>query len=160
MAGFDPNTDIRKDGKNYWLKVTPGRLETFLTYYIEGGDMAGKNVGTAERFLASLEYIAGRQLTNSKLLTTCDVYVIQGPGAVKIGIAADCEDRLRRLQTAFHDQLVLKKKWTFKDRKTAHSIEQNAHAEFKPQRQNGEWFLISAEEAIEAIERLKEEVAS
>ena len=147
MAGFDPEADIKKEGSNYWVKVTPGRLNTFLDCYVYGGDMEGKNVGTAQRFLAMLEYVAERALTNSKILTTCDVYVFSASGAIKIGIAADENDRLNRLQTAFHDQIRLVRNWTLPNRASAFEVERAAHRFFEKHRQRGECFTVAEEEA-------------
>ena len=148
MAEFDPETDIKKIGRNYWVKASPGRLNAFLSRYIDGGEVESGNAGSAERFLDMLEYVAERSEKNARILTTCDVYVFATSGAVKIGIAADVADRQRRLQTAFHDQIRLVRKWTFATRSAAFEVEQAAHRHFSAHRQRGEWFAIAEGDAV------------
>jgi len=154
MAGFDPEQFFRRDKDGLWMKVTPGRIDTFLTHYIDRGDMSGRNLGTAERFLAQLEMAAGRVPTNRKLLTTCDVYVISAANAVKIGIAADPLDRVARLQTGADGKLALAKSWRLPRRRDAFDVEREAHYQLRGQRLRNEWFAVTPEEAIACVEAI------
>lgn len=136
------------------MKITPGRIDTFLTHYIDQADMTGRNLGTAERFLAQLEMAAGRVPTNRKLLTTCDVYVIGAPNAVKIGIAADPRDRVARLQTGADGKLELVKSWRLARRRDAFDVEREAHYQLRARRLRNEWFGVTAAEAIACIDTI------
>lgn len=152
MAGLDLETMVRREGNDVWIKVTPGRLDTFLAYYIRKTDMAGRNVGTAQRFLALLEHVAGQQLTNPKVLTTCDVYVITSAEAVKIGISNNGARRVSDLQIGVGaEELRVHKTWTLPNAKTARQVEKAAHTALKDKRIRGEWFAVSPDQAAACV---------
>lgn len=86
------------------------------------------------------------------------LYVISHPaGAVKIGIAGDPRRRLSALQIA--SPVKLKTEFSAPcDEQTAKKIEARAHSILSGHRQSGEWFSVTAAEAIDAVRRAIVEV--
>lgn len=83
----------------------------------------------------------------------CSVYIIQDAhGAVKIGIAADAEARLKDLQTANSRPLALVYNLKFDNRQIAQQIERILHKRFASDALSGEWFSIDVERLIHDIE--------
>lgn len=86
-------------------------------------------------------------------LPHCHVYVV-GPLAttpVKVGIAVDGLARLAGLQTGnWHELYVLKAGWA-ESVADARQIERDAHKVLQARNLTGEWFSVTAEEAIEAV---------
>lgn len=70
---------------------------------------------------------------------TTFVYVIwaQGTSKIKMGISADPEKRLRHLQTASAEKLMILGKWP-----GSRHMERALHRELSQYRQNGEWFTV------------------
>lgn len=82
------------------------------------------------------------------------VYVIDNnEGLVKIGKATNPDLRCRELQRcAPHKESVLEVAYTTTDRPDVSVIETLAHSYLASQRQFGEWFNATIDEAIQAIE--------
>lgn len=80
------------------------------------------------------------------------VYVITGKGnPCKIGFSADPYERMARLQTSTPDQLHLAFAIWFETQKAARKVEQFSHKRLAEKKIKGEWFLVDADEAIDAI---------
>jgi hypothetical protein len=155
MAGLDLRNMIRREGNETWIKVTPGRVDTFLACYVYRTDMTGRNIGSAQRFLALLETVSGKSLTNPRVLTTCDVYVIVAKDAVKIGISNDTARRVSDLQTGVgNEELALYRTWTLPSASAAQLVERTAHAALKQHQTRREWFSVTPETAAECIDAI------
>lgn len=79
------------------------------------------------------------------------VYVIRNADTplVKIGISKEPFRRLAMLQVETKDRLILEKEFDAED---ARKVERTAHALLQDARAHGEWFRVTVEEAIEAVE--------
>jgi metal-responsive CopG/Arc/MetJ family transcriptional regulator len=83
---------------------------------------------------------------------TRSIYVVKSePGPVKIGIATKPRNRFSELQTASHLPLSLEYIGECPEAAAAERIEARAHAILRSQHCRGEWFSVSAEEAVEAV---------
>lgn len=84
----------------------------------------------------------------------CTVYAIGpiGGSVIKIGIAANVGRRLRQLQHASAETLVIYHSRTFTKRVIAAQVEARAHEFLKDQRRLGEWFAATPVEVEAAIE--------
>jgi hypothetical protein len=81
------------------------------------------------------------------------VYVIKSsPGPVKIGKAVDPSSRLKILQTGAPFRLSLEKVCRCDDEKSAYKVEKSAQRVLRGKRLTGEWFDVSVDDAIAAIE--------
>lgn len=73
----------------------------------------------------------------------------------KIGIASSPESRLRQLSTSSPHELRLEMtRWS----DDARAVESAAHSRFSGDRRNGEWFSVTASQAISAINSIAEAV--
>ncbi len=77
------------------------------------------------------------------------MYVIEGPSAVKVGVARVPTDRLAQLQTGNPDPLRLV--WSMPIAGDAYAVEAEAHSMLERHRLNGEWFAIPTEVAVAAV---------
>lgn len=85
------------------------------------------------------------------------VYLIaaeHGLGNVKIGLSKDPHSRLRQLQTANADKLTIYKTWKCDSLQEARQVEKSAHILLSKYKTNGEWYDVSYDVAIEAVERV------
>lgn len=79
------------------------------------------------------------------------VYVMAiGDGPHKIGIARNVEARRRELQTAAPTQIEVVYAQSM-DRAQAYDVEQSAHRMLRDSRMNGEWFDVTARQAVSAV---------
>ena len=86
------------------------------------------------------------------------VYVIGVPdGPQKVGIATDARRRLRLLQTGSPHRLTLARSLPVGGEGEARAVERGAHRILGPRAMTGEWFAVSADEAIAAVDRALEE---
>lgn len=84
---------------------------------------------------------------------SCSLYIIQDKhGAVKIGIAANADQRLRDLQVGNPHELTLVYKLEFASRKIAQEVEIILHRRYANDAVRGEWFSTNAETLIADIE--------
>lgn len=82
------------------------------------------------------------------------VYVISaGDDAVKVGLARDTLNRLKALQTGHYRKLFISHQVGFTTVDEAYAIERRAHRQLRAKRIEGEWFSVSADEAMSAIEQ-------
>lgn len=84
----------------------------------------------------------------------CHVYVIHeadNSQVCKIGIANNPARRLSALQVAHYRELVLAYSVKFGTEKLALDAEKHVHELFRSSHCRGEWFGVSAEEAVEAV---------
>jgi hypothetical protein len=80
------------------------------------------------------------------------VYVIvAGDDAVKVGLARDTLNRLKALQTGHYKKLFIAHQVGFPTVDEAYVIERRAHRLLRAKRIEGEWFSVSAHEAMLAI---------
>lgn len=80
------------------------------------------------------------------------VYVIGALGhPIKIGVAREPEDRLRKLQTSSPTKLVLHYEIEVDD---VFGVERACHTTLSAHRLEGEWFDVSPETAIEVVQRV------
>ena len=77
------------------------------------------------------------------------VYVIQGVGAVKIGVTSDLPGRLATLQTGSPHPLSLA--YSTRVAGDAYAVEAEAHALLDRHRLSGEWFAVPPDVAVAAI---------
>lgn len=86
---------------------------------------------------------------------SCSIYVI-GPEftneGMKIGIGHDPYKRCRTLQTGHASKLKVYHSIKLDSREKAREAEKKAHIRLKPYKQEGEWFEISSDVAIQIIE--------
>jgi hypothetical protein len=86
----------------------------------------------------------------------CHIYII-GPREqrpVKVGVSSDCWRRLGGIQGGnWHDLFVLRSFWVESTR-DARKIEQTTHVELREQHLSGEWFEVTTEQAVAALERV------
>lgn len=83
----------------------------------------------------------------------CCVYIIQDAhGAVKIGIAADVNARLRDLQVGNSHELKVLYNLQVANRKAAQEIEGLLHRRYASDALRGEWFSTNAEHLIADVE--------
>jgi len=87
-------------------------------------------------------------IASSSWITSKDLYIIQskGIGTIKIGVAQDCNARLKQLQTA--NPYELKLVHVFKG--MGH-LEKYLHKELVDYRQQGEWFSYDCKEHIPRV---------
>ena len=82
------------------------------------------------------------------------VYVMEsGSGLIKIGVSKNLSARRKSLQCASGVEIKLAAK--FGPLKRAVALERASHKIFASKRLHGEWFCVSTEEAIKAIDNLK-----
>jgi hypothetical protein len=86
----------------------------------------------------------------------CYVYVI-GPeaGPFKIGLSHNVERRLYDLQVGSPVRLLLMWKQRFQDRMDASTVEASLHRSLASFWCHGEWFKMSAEDAILAVKKFE-----
>lgn len=78
------------------------------------------------------------------------IYVIgTADGPLKIGYARDPEERLSALQTGTADKLILFRKVRHP---RAQVVESRVHKALRSHRHNGEWFVVSVDQALQTIE--------
>lgn len=83
---------------------------------------------------------------------SCCVYVIQAEsGAVKIGIAANVNTRLRDLQVANHQELKVLYKLKVANRQIAQALEALLHERYAKDAIRGEWFNVAVDRLIDDI---------
>jgi hypothetical protein len=88
------------------------------------------------------------------LMRTRVVYIIGFADCpVKIGIATDPYRRLSSLQVGNHQELFVHH-LVHIDKEFAPYVEHHAHKALKAKRIRGEWFNVSAAEALEVVERI------
>jgi hypothetical protein len=105
----------------------------------------------AGRIIAELAAATEPQATHEKLRNGY-VYAIKSPEAIKIGLTVvRPEARLKTLQTSHHEKLTLLKAVEVQDVQQA---ERSLHDQFKDRRLSGEWFRITDDEAIHALEHI------
>ena len=85
---------------------------------------------------------------------TCNVYVIEAGGRVKIGLSDDPRKRLGELATGSAYAPTLIHSWRVASRADALTMERAMHGVFRRQRMNGEWFDVPADEVVGVGERL------
>jgi hypothetical protein len=88
-------------------------------------------------------------------MNKCDVYIVgvMPSGPVKIGLSTNFRNRLVCLQTGFHLDLKLIRKWKL-NCSSATRLERAAHRELKDVQLKGEWFSCSPDVAIAAIAQI------
>lgn len=79
---------------------------------------------------------------------TCNVYVIEAGGRVKIGLSDDPRKRLGELATGSAYTPTLIHSWRVASRADALTMERSMHGLFRRQRMNGEWFDVPADEVV------------
>jgi len=90
---------------------------------------------------------------------TRSIYVIASQtGPIKVGIASHVRRRLSTLNTASSVPLSLA--YSAETEADVAAIEQRAHEILEASRLNGEWFGVSAEEAVAAVLQAAEEMAA
>jgi len=77
------------------------------------------------------------------------IYVMESEVGVKIGISKNPDERLRQITNASGMQVSLRHT---RDHESAYAVEQNAHKILADKRLNGEWFNVTVNEAIAAID--------
>lgn len=81
-----------------------------------------------------------------------NLYVLASAGGMcKIGMAKDPAERLRQLVTGHPHKLVLAQSFPVEPHMAAH-LERAAHIRLAAHRMQGEWFSVSREDAIAAVE--------
>jgi DNA segregation ATPase FtsK/SpoIIIE-like protein len=120
---------------------------------------AGTWKGTAE-----LPYPTGER-TNRTMTQESDsshflVYLIGvGSGYIKIGVAKDVETRKRELQTGNHEELSIIHTVSCPDETTAYALELQVHTYLRAYRVRGEWFDVTPQQVLEAIDMAKADFA-
>lgn len=90
---------------------------------------------------------------------TRSIYVIRAqPGPVKVGIATKPKSRLCFLQVAAFVPLSLEFIGECLAENSAGEIEARAHEILKEKCQHGEWFAVSVDEAVEAVNKAAHEL--
>jgi hypothetical protein len=100
----------------------------------------------SERFYLGADVLAAMRPTwEKKPSGEVFVYFIQAGenGPIKIGIAADHEDRMRSLQVGHYEELRLLKTILTTGKKEAEKLEAQFHARFHSYHLRGEWFSPS-----------------
>ena len=87
---------------------------------------------------------------------TIHVYVVEGGGLVKIGITADVKSRLNAMLVGSPTDIALVGSIAVA-RRRAIAIEAQAHEYFRGRRVRGEWFRITATEALDFLVRAETE---
>jgi len=76
------------------------------------------------------------------------LYVMESEVGVKIGISKNPDERLRQITNASGMQVSLRHT---REHESAYAVEQNAHKLLADKRRTGEWFSVTVDEAIAAI---------
>lgn len=84
------------------------------------------------------------------------VYVISASispeqGPVKVGYSQNVAKRLKQLQPGSHDKLYIHFQSEFLSLEIAKAVEEKFHTDFSESRMSGEWFGISAVEAMQHL---------
>jgi predicted GIY-YIG superfamily endonuclease len=115
--------------------------------YLKGCTRAASTAGC----VSNHTYLKGAAVNDSTSVQTCFVYLIESSSALKIGIAANPQQRLSDLQTSHHEKLSLRYTLECPDRAAAFSVEQLLHRRFDDERLNGEWFDVDAQTVIDEL---------
>ena len=81
---------------------------------------------------------------------TVYLYAIRCHDFVKLGMAADPEQRCALLQVSNPYEMRVIWARPFATRSEAHVAERNVHARFEPFRERGEWFRLECVDLLEA----------
>lgn len=76
------------------------------------------------------------------------VYLLEGDGYFKIGVADDVHARVKQLQTGNPHQIRVRKFFNVGDRVAALKVERKFHAALRKIRRSGEWFQIDPEDVF------------
>ena len=76
------------------------------------------------------------------------IYVMESEVGVKIGISKNPDERLRQITNASGMHVSLRHT---REHESAYAIEQSAHKLLADKRRTGEWFNVTVDEAISAI---------
>jgi len=83
------------------------------------------------------------------------IYVMESEVGVKIGISKNPNERLRQVTNASGMQVSLRHT---REHESAYAVEQNAHKLLADKRRTGEWFNVTVDEAIAAIDEAASEI--
>jgi hypothetical protein len=83
------------------------------------------------------------------------LYVMESEVGVKIGISKSPDERLRQITNASGMHVSLRHT---RDHESAYAVEQNAHKLLADKRRTGEWFNVTVNEAIAAIDEAASEI--
>lgn len=95
------------------------------------------------------DFRRGRQAAYQQSATGDHVYVVEGNGAVKIGVTGDLQARMAQLQTG--SPYPLRLAYSTPVWGDAYAVEAEAHAMLDRHRLAGEWFGVPADVAVAAV---------
>lgn len=119
--------------------------ELELLYVIEDGDIPREPIVRSQDRRVTYVYL---------------IAAIEFEGRHKVGISIDPERRLEELQKSQPMAIQLLETWGFEGRTKARNVERKAHEALVEFHVAGEWFDVSRETAVSAIEKARREVLS
>lgn len=87
--------------------------------------------------------------------TATSVYIIESGSFIKIGVAADPQDRARSLNTGAPIKATVYRSRLYESRDVAMQVERRLHRYFSQRRANGEWFKVPKAEAWRILCKLE-----